>query len=253
MPRSKRSARLLGYTKAARSLLAHADSRKALVQRGFFKDPGDDIFLGVSTPILRGLAREFRLLPLSDVRRLMRSRVHDERSLAYAILRRRFEKGNEAEREAVFNFYLRNRRLVRSWDAVDDSAPNIVGPYLFERDKKVLYRLAESSSLWDRRIAMVSTLPFIRRGHITDALKLAEILLADEERTDPQGHRLDAARSRQTRFASVEGIPQDASCAYAADHVALRHRKISGSGEAEVPEGQNLDLPARSSILSLTT
>jgi 3-methyladenine DNA glycosylase AlkD len=151
------------------------------VQRGFFKDPGDDVFLGVTTPILRKLAREFRLLPLNAVLRLMRSRVHDEQSLGLAILRRRFEKGSEAERKLVFNFYLRNRRWVRSWDTVDESAPSIVGPYLLDRDKRLLYQLARSSTLWDRRIAMVATLPFIRRGHIDDALKLAEMLLADEE------------------------------------------------------------------------
>jgi 3-methyladenine DNA glycosylase AlkD len=139
------------------------------------------VFLGVTTPLLRGLAREFMLLPLNDVRRLMQSRVHDEQSLGVAILRRRFEKGSEAEQETVFRFYVRHRRLVCSWDAVDDSAPNIVGPYLLERNKKLLYQLARSPRLWDRRIAMVSTLYFIRRGHISDTLKLAEVLLDDEE------------------------------------------------------------------------
>ncbi|HEY6307829.1 MAG TPA: DNA alkylation repair protein [Candidatus Angelobacter sp.] len=181
MPAAKRPARPIGYTKAARALRKHADPAKAAVSRGYFKDPGDQVFLGVTTPLLRKLAREFCLLPLSDVRRLMKSRVHEEQSLAYAILRRRFEKGSGTEQEEIFRFYVRNRRLVHSWDSVDDSAPNIVGPYLLERDKKLLYQLARSSRLWDRRIAMVSTLYFIRRGHISDTLKLAEILLDDEE------------------------------------------------------------------------
>jgi 3-methyladenine DNA glycosylase AlkD len=181
MPAAKRPARPIGYTKAARALRKHADPAKAAVARGYFKDPGDQVFLGVTAPLLRKLAREFCLLPLSDVRRLMQSRVHDEQSLAYAVLRRRFEKGSEADRKKVFDFYVRNRRLVCSWDAVDDSTPNIVGPHLFERDKALLYQLARSSRLWDRRIAMVSTLYFIRRGHISDTLKLAEMLLDDEE------------------------------------------------------------------------
>lgn len=181
MPAPKRAARTIGYTKAARSLRKHANPAKAAVYRGYFKDPGEQVFLGVTTPLVRVLAREYMLLPLSDVLRLMRSRVHDEQSLAYAILRRRFEKGSEAERERIFRFYVRNRRLVSSWDAVDDSAPNIVGPYLLERDKKLLYQLARSSRLWDRRIAMVSTLYFIRRGHISDSLRLAEMLLDDKE------------------------------------------------------------------------
>jgi 3-methyladenine DNA glycosylase AlkD len=181
MPAPKRAARTIGYTKAARALRKHADPAKAAVSRGYFKDSGNQVFLGVTTPILRGLAREFMLLPLSDVRRLMQSRVHDEQSLAYAILRCRFEKGSAAEQARVFEFYVRNRRLVSSWDTVDDSAPNIVGPYLLERDKALLYQLARSPRLWDRRIAMVSTLYFIRRGHLPDTLKLAEILLDDEE------------------------------------------------------------------------
>jgi 3-methyladenine DNA glycosylase AlkD len=181
MPAPKRAARTIGYTKAALALRKHANSAKAAIYRGYFKDPGEQVFLGVTTPLVRQLAREFMLLPLSDVRRLMQSRVHDEQSLAYAILRRRFEKRSEADKETIFHFYVRNRRLVCSWDTVDDSAPNIVGPYLLERDKKLLYHLARSSRLWDRRIAMVSTLYFIRRGHISDTLRLAKMLLGDKE------------------------------------------------------------------------
>jgi 3-methyladenine DNA glycosylase AlkD len=181
MPAPQRAARSIEYTKAARALRKHADPVKAAVSRSYFKDPGDQVFLGVTTPLLRGLAREFMLLPLNDVRRLMQSRIHDEQSLAYAILRRRFEKGSEVEQERIFRFYVRHRRLVCSWDAVDDSAPNIVGPYLLARDKKLLYQLARSPRLWDRRIAMVSTLYLIRRGHISDTLKLAVMLLDDEE------------------------------------------------------------------------
>jgi 3-methyladenine DNA glycosylase AlkD len=181
MPAAKRPARPIGYTKAARALRKHANPAKAVVYRGYFKDAGDQVFLGVTTPSLRKLAHEFSLLPLSDVRRLMQSRIHDEQSLAYAILRRRFEKGSEAKREKIFAFYVRNRRLVRSWDTVDDSAPNIVGPYLLNRDKALLYQLVRSSRLWDRRIVMVSTLHFIRRGNISHTLKLAEMLLDDKE------------------------------------------------------------------------
>lgn len=181
MPAPKRAARPIGYTKAARALRVHADPGKAAVIRGYFKDPGEEVFLGVTTPILRRLAREFCLLPFGDVRKLMQSRVHEEQSLAYAILRRRFEKGSEAEREKIFHFYVRHRRLVCSWDAVDDSAPNIVGPYLLKRDKRMLYQLARSSRLWDRRIAIVSTLYFIRQGHIADTLRLAEMLLDDDQ------------------------------------------------------------------------
>ena len=181
MSRSKRSARPLGYTKVVQSLRALGDPGRAVVQRTFFKDPGNELFLGVTTPALRKLARDFYLLPLSHVCRLMASGVHDERSLALAILRRRYEKGSETEKAQVFKFIFRNRRFVRSWDAVDDSAPNIIGPYLFDRDKRPLYELARSSRLWDRRMAIVATLPYIRQGNFREALKLAEMLLGDEE------------------------------------------------------------------------
>jgi 3-methyladenine DNA glycosylase AlkD len=174
-------AKPLGYTKAARALRAHADPRKAEVYRWYFKHVGDDVFLGVTTPILRGLAREFYQLPLADVGRLMRSGVHEERSLAGAILRRRYEKSTEAGRAQIFNFYVRNRRLVRSWDTVDDTAPNILGPHLLRRDKKLLYRLAGSRNLWERRMAIVATLHFIRHGRVADTIKLAKLLVHDPE------------------------------------------------------------------------
>jgi 3-methyladenine DNA glycosylase AlkD len=132
-------------------------------------------------PILRQLAREFESLPLAALGRLMRSRVHDQRLLACAILHRRYERGSEGEREKIFAFYVRSRRLVRSWDAVDGTAPTIVGPHLLKRDKKLLYQWARSSSLWERRIAMVATLHFIRQGNVADTLRLARILLHDEE------------------------------------------------------------------------
>jgi 3-methyladenine DNA glycosylase AlkD len=183
MPSSPHHANTIGYTKAARALRAHGSPEKAQVYRRYFKNVDDDLFLGVSTPIQRRLAREFHQLALADVRRLMRSGVHEERSLAYAILRRRYEKGSAQEQEKIFGFYIRNLRLVRSWDTVDDSAPNIVGPYLFahHRDKKLLYQLVRSQSLWERRIAIVATLHFIRHGQVADTLKLAKILLRDKE------------------------------------------------------------------------
>lgn len=163
------------------ALRLHANSSRAGVYRWYFKDPGQDRFLGVSTKDMRRVARQFRELAMPDVRKLMLSRVHEERSLAHAILRWKFEKGSEREREKIFNFYIRHRNSIHSWDGVDDSAPYIVGAYLLERDKSLLYQLARSPRIWDRRIAVVATLWFIRQGHIHDTLNLAEMLLEDEE------------------------------------------------------------------------
>jgi 3-methyladenine DNA glycosylase AlkD len=163
-----------------KALRAHANRRKAVVHRGFFKAT-DDIFLGVSTPKLHRIAREFASLPLRDVRALMKSQIHDERSLAHAILVLKFRKGDDAAQRAVFKFYIRHRNCIRSWDGVDDSAPYIVGPRLLHRSKKLLYQLARSPRIWDRRIAMVATWWFIRNGEIRDALQIARLLLNDEE------------------------------------------------------------------------
>jgi len=171
----------IGYTKARQALRLHANSARARVYRWYFKDPGQDRFLGVSTKDMRRVARQFRELAMHDVRKLMLSRVHEERSLAHAILRWKFEKGSEREREKIFNFYIRHRNSIHSWDGVDDSAPYIVGAYLLERDKSLLYQLARSPRIWDRRIAVVATLWFLRHGHIHDTLNLAEMLLEDEE------------------------------------------------------------------------
>jgi 3-methyladenine DNA glycosylase AlkD len=135
----------------------------------------------VSTPRLRAVAREYWQLPLKDIRKLMQSRIHEERSLANEILCIQFRKGDEQQQKKIFDFYVENRRFIREWDGVDGTAPYIVGPYLLNRSKKLLYELARSSRLWDRRIAMVSTLWFIRQGKVSDTLKLAKMLLGDDE------------------------------------------------------------------------
>lgn len=172
-----RSVTLANARKSLRSL---ANPRKALVFRGFFKET-DDIFLGITTPQIRSLSREYESLPLSAVRQLMNSRIHEERSLAHAILVRKFRVGGADEQKRIFDFYMRNRKYIRNWDGVDDSAPYIVGPYLLNRDKAVLHELARSQNLWERRIAIVATWWFIRQGQPSTTLKIARTLLADNE------------------------------------------------------------------------
>ncbi len=123
---------------AARQALHQlSDPIRAQVQRGFFINPSEDVFLGVPTPALRKIAREFAHLPLADIRRLMQSTVHEERSLANEILCSQFQKASEAGQTRIFDFYIRYRILIRDWDAVDGSAPYIVGPWLLDRDKAI--------------------------------------------------------------------------------------------------------------------
>jgi 3-methyladenine DNA glycosylase AlkD len=156
-----------------------------ILQRFFKTGPGEygagDVFLGVMVPDIRRGAREFADLPEGQVSRLLASRVHEERLTALLILVRRFEKGDERVRRRVYAFYLRHLSRVNNWDLVDLTAPNIVGAHLLDRDRRVLDRLARSPDLWRRRVAIVATHAFIRRGEFADTLRLSERLLGDPE------------------------------------------------------------------------
>jgi 3-methyladenine DNA glycosylase AlkD len=167
------------------ALRAAANPAKAAFLARFFKTgegqyAAGDVFWGITVPTQRAIAREHRGVPLSDLERLLHSKVHEERLTALIILTDRFEKGAEAEQEAIFGLYLRNVRWVNNWDLVDSSAPNIVGAWLLDKDRRLLARLAKSRSLWERRIAMVATHAFIRAGEAEDALVIARQLLRDE-------------------------------------------------------------------------
>lgn len=111
---------------ARKALCALANPRKAQAQRVFFKHC-QDTFLGVTTPQIRQLVRQFTALPLSAVAELTKSRIHEEHSLSHAILVRKFQSGDAREKERIFRFYMRHRKYIRDWDGVDDSAPYIVG------------------------------------------------------------------------------------------------------------------------------
>ena len=159
-----------------------ADPRDAKVLQWFFKTgPGEygdgDVFIGVKVPKLRALVKEFWQASERDVRTLLNSRIHEERALALFILVRQFEKGTGAERGRIYRLYLASTARINNWDLVDLSAPNIVGAYLVDRSRRPLYRLVRSKSLWERRIAVLATFAFIRRGDFGDALALAEHLL----------------------------------------------------------------------------
>jgi 3-methyladenine DNA glycosylase AlkD len=167
-------------------LKALADDEVAGAMRRFFKTgPGQygegDRFLGIKAAPLRQLAREFRSLPLGEARKLLASAFHEARMLALLVLVRAFEKGGEPSRKVVYELYLANTDRVNNWDLVDASAPAIVGGFLAERDRGPLTRLAASPNLWERRIAIVATLFFIRRGDFADTLRLAGLLLGDRE------------------------------------------------------------------------
>ncbi len=166
-------------------LHALGDPAIAAHSAGFFKtgkgEYGEgDRFLGIRVPVLRKLARKHRDAGDRATVALLKSRYHEARLLALLMLVDRYERGDEAARAWIFERYLEHRRYVNNWDLVDLSAPKIVGPHLEHGDRSLLDDLARSAVVWDRRIAVMATLAFIRAGDFDDTLKLAALLLDDE-------------------------------------------------------------------------
>ena len=152
--------------------------------QGFFKtgkgEYGEgDIFLGIKVPVQRKVADKFKDLSLNDIKQLLHSKIHEYRFTAIIILVNQFKKADEKLREKIYKLYLRNAKWVNNWDLVDVSAHCIVGGYLFDKSRDVLYRLVKSKIFWERRIAIISTFAFIRYNDFKDVIKLAEILLND--------------------------------------------------------------------------
>lgn len=162
-----------------------ANPVKAKILSRFFKTgPGEygegDIFLGVQIPQTREVAKKYYNIPFKDVVTLLKSKIHEERQAALLLLVHRYDIGSEIEKENVYIFYLKNTKYINNWDLVDLSADKIIGKHLMEKPKKILYELAKSNNLWERRISIISTFHFIRNNRFDDTLKISEILLSDK-------------------------------------------------------------------------
>ncbi len=140
-----------------------------------------DQFLGIRVPVLRGQVKKFKDTPLVEIRCLIKSAYHEERLCALLLLVQKFSQGSIADQKVVYEFYLKNTRYINNWDLVDLSAYLIVGAYLADKDRRPLYTLARSKSLWERRIAIIATFHFIKHNQFADTLKIARILLNDPE------------------------------------------------------------------------
>jgi len=170
----------------SKRLLKMANKEDAFFLQRFFKTGvgqyGEgDIFLGIRVPALRKLAKEYKALPAKEVLPLLRSPYHEVRLFALILFVNAFAQGDETIQKKIYNLYLANTSHINNWDLVDISAPNIVGAFLMERSKKPLYKLAKSKSLWERRIAVLATLYFIKNNKFADTLQIAGILLRDKE------------------------------------------------------------------------
>lgn len=166
------------------ALRAAADPAKAAFLPRYFKTgPGEygegDRFLGVVVPKIRNIVKHHRDAPIADVLELLGSPYHEERLASLLIMVEQYRKGDRAEKEEIFRLYLASSSRINNWDLVDLSAPHIVGAHLYGKDTSLLTKLARSKNLWKRRIAILSTHWFIRRGESREPLRIAALLVRD--------------------------------------------------------------------------
>jgi 3-methyladenine DNA glycosylase AlkD len=162
-----------------------AEPSQAMVLQRFFKtgkgDYGEgDVFLGVKIPPIRALVKKYNGLTIDDAVKLLQSKIHEERMTALLLLVQKFKKANEVERRKIYTLYIANTKKINNWDLVDLSAPNIVGEYLFGKSYDELIARAKSELLWNKRIAVIATFAFIKKGVFEPTFKIAELLINDK-------------------------------------------------------------------------
>ena len=163
-----------------------ASLEKAKIYARFFKcGPGQygegDQFLGLTVPQSRSIAKKYLTLSEMDLEKLLLSSIHEHRLIALLILVEKFKKADEDTKKDIVHFYLAHTTQINNWDLVDLSADKILGNYLLDKDRAILYRLVRSSLLWERRISIITTFAFIRQKQFGDTFKLAELLLNDKQ------------------------------------------------------------------------
>jgi len=162
-----------------------SEAKAKVLQRFFKTGPGEygegDVFIGVRVPELKKLVKEYPDITIKEVMQLLSSTIHEERFFALLMLVSKFSKGNETVKKRIYELYLQHTKFINSWDLVDGSAHQIVGAFLMDKSKEPVYRLARSNSLWERRIAILSTFHFIKHDNYSETLKISKILLMDDQ------------------------------------------------------------------------
>lgn len=163
-----------------------ANKERAVAGARYFKtgkgEYGEgDVFLGLTVPQVRTIAKKYKDLPLKEIEKLLHDPIHEYRLTALFILMDRFKKADEGTRKRFYDFYLTNTKWINNWDLIDLSSRDIVGGYLINKPKerKILIKLAKSKSIWERRIAMIATFAFIKKKELNDTFALATILVRD--------------------------------------------------------------------------
>ena len=168
-----------------KELLLLGDQVRAKKLASFFKTGkgqyGEgDVFLGIPVPEQRKVAKKYIGLSFDDILELLSGKIHEFRLTALLILVLKYSKADDSEKEIIYNFYLKNTKSVNNWDLVDLTAPKIVGDYLLNRDRSILFELVKSDSLWERRIAVLATFCFIKNNDFNDAFSISKMLIQDQ-------------------------------------------------------------------------
>jgi 3-methyladenine DNA glycosylase AlkD len=220
------------------SIHALANPEKQSVFKRFFKtgagEYGEgDIFLGLTVPQQRKISKEYKELPLAEAEKLLRSKIHEERLTALLILVLQYKKGEETKKKSIVDLYLRNVKFINNWDLVDSSVPYILGDWLLQRDRSLLYKMARSENLWEKRISIMSTFAFIYAGEYKDTFAITELLLNDKHDLIHKsvgwmlrevGKRVDKKHLRDFLKKNVERMPRTA-LRYAIEHLPEKERK----------------------------
>jgi len=170
------------FQKISAAIHKQANPERAKFVQIFFKTgPGQyaegDIFLGISVPECRAIAKQFSDLPLSDINKLLKSKYHEERLIALLLLINNYQISDSQKQKTIVELYLKSTKYINNWDLVDLSAAKILGQYLQNKKRKILYQLTKSKQLWEQRIAIVATYHFIKQNDHKDTLKISTILL----------------------------------------------------------------------------
>lgn len=168
-----------------KEILMLSNPEKAKLYQRFFKtgkgEYGEgDVFVGLTVPQSRIIAKAYNDLSLTELDQLIKSSFHEERFISLLILVEKAKRSSTLEFEKIFTFYLKHTQWINNWDLVDVSAEYIVGRYLDGKSIEVLVNLTQSASLWERRIAMISTFFYIKKGRSEEALHIAALLLKDK-------------------------------------------------------------------------
>ena len=170
-----------------RLLALQDDEELRKIQRYFKSGEGEyghgDTFIGVRMGSISALARQFAAMPPAEIEKLLDSHIHEYRVGALSIMARQYplKTTTDARRKELYELYLRRHDRINNWDLVDLAAWHVVGPWLIDRPRTVLHKLAKSKNMWERRTAILATFSFIRRGEYDDTLKIARALLTERE------------------------------------------------------------------------